>query len=88
MYLDFINVSRLLNGVTLPREEVLREGVQDVCAEDDVITDLAGGHFGVLNYRDIHVHNLELVRPRNLQRRFQDVQKFGQAFERHVHPSE
>ena len=84
LYLDFVDVRRLLDRVSLPREEVLRQRVEDVGAEDDVLADLARNGIGVLDDWDVHVNDLKLVRKRNLEGRLQNVQKFWQRLERHV----
>ncbi|GLH13421.1 Protein of unknown function [Gryllus bimaculatus] len=66
--LHLVQLPRFLDGVALPREEVLGERVQDVHAEHEVA--LADG--------DIHRHDLVLVRLVDLQGRLQHVQEVGQ----------
>ena len=68
LYLDFVDGWRLLDGVSLPGEEVLGEGIKDVNAEAEVA--FADG--------DVHRDDLVLVWLVDLQRRLEDVEEVGE----------
>ena len=83
-YLDFIHRGRFLDWISLPGEEVLSEGVEDVGTEDHALFDLATLRVGPPADGDVHVDDLELVGLGDLQWRFQHVQKLREVTVGHV----
>ena len=83
-YFDFLNLFGVIAGGVLPGEEVLREDVEDVRAEDAVLHDHVPALVGVADDRDLHVDDFELVGFGDLEGRLQDIQELGQLLVGHV----
>jgi len=72
-------VGWLLYRIALASKEILSEGVENIRTKYHIVHDLGSVRISELHYGNVHMDDFELVRLRDLQRRLQNVNKFGQG---------